>query len=41
MIVHATWHLGKEKIGFRKEEELADVMNEIVNDIDSDRDNIP
>ena len=28
-------------IGFRTEEELADVVNEIVNDCDSDTDNIP
>jgi len=35
-------NLGKEKIiGFRTEEELADVGNEIVNDSDSDRGNIP
>ena len=26
----------REKIGFRTEEELADVVNEIVNDSDSD-----
>jgi len=32
----------KRKItGFRTEEELADVVNEIVNDSDSDADNIP
>ena len=28
-------------IGFQTEEELADVVNEIVNDSDSDTDNIP
>ena len=33
---------GKRKtIGFKTEEELADVVNEIVNDSDSDTDNIP
>jgi hypothetical protein len=31
----------KKKIGFRTEEELADAVNEIVNDSDSDTDNIP
>jgi hypothetical protein len=31
----------RRKIGFRTEEELADALNEIVNDCDSDRDNIP
>jgi hypothetical protein len=31
----------RNTIGFRTEEELADVVNEIVNDSDSDTDNIP
>jgi len=31
----------RETIGFRTEEELADAVNEIVNDSDSDTDNIP
>jgi len=31
----------RKTIGFRTEEELADVVNEIVNDSDSDTDNIP
>jgi len=31
----------RKTIGFRTEEELADVMNEIVNDSDSDTHNIP
>jgi len=31
----------RKTIGFRTEEELADVVNEIVNDTDSDTDNIP
>ena len=33
---------GKRKtIGFKTEEKLADAVNEIVNDSDSDTDNIP
>ena len=31
----------RKTIGFRTEEELADVMNETVNESDSDTDNIP
>jgi len=31
----------RKTIGFSTEEELADVVNEIVNDCDSDTDNIP
>ena len=31
----------RKTIGFKTEEELADVVNEIVNDSDSDTDNIP
>jgi hypothetical protein len=31
----------RKEFGFRSEEELADALNEIVNDCDSDRDNIP
>ena len=31
----------RKTIGFRTEEELADVVNEIVNGSDSDKDNIP
>ena len=31
----------KKNIGFKTEEELADAVNEIVNDCDSDTDNIP
>jgi len=31
----------RKTIGFRSEEELADAVNEIVNDSDSDTDNIP
>jgi len=31
----------RQTIGFKTEEELADVVNEIVNDSDSDIDNIP
>jgi len=31
----------RKTIGFRTEEELADAVNEIVNDRDSDTDNIP
>jgi len=31
----------RKTIGFRAEEELADAVNESVNDIDSDTDNIP
>jgi len=31
----------KRKIGLKTEEELADAVNEIVNDSDSDTDNIP
>ena len=31
----------RKTIGFRNEEELADAVNEIVNDSDSDTDNIP
>jgi len=31
----------RKTTGFRTEEELADVVNEIVNDSDSDTDNIP
>jgi len=31
----------RKTIGFRTEEELADAVNEIVNDCDSDTDNIP
>ena len=31
----------RKTIGFETEEELADVVNEIVNDSDSDTDNIP
>ena len=31
----------RKKIGLKTEEELADVMNEVVNDSDSDTDNIP
>ena len=31
----------KKKIGFKTEEELADAVNEIVNDSDSNTDNIP
>ena len=35
----ASWK--RESIGFRTEEELADAVNETVNDSDSDTDNIP
>jgi len=31
----------RKTIGFRTEEELTDAMNEVVNDSDSDTDNIP
>ena len=31
----------RKTIGFKTEEELADVVNEIINDSDSDTDNIP
>jgi hypothetical protein len=31
----------RKTIGYRTEEELADAVNEIVNDSDSDTDNIP
>src|SRR5215469_12873331 len=31
----------RKTVGFRSEEELADAMNEIVNDSDSDTENIP
>ena len=31
----------RKTVGFKTEEELADAVNEIVNDSDSDTDNIP
>jgi hypothetical protein len=31
----------RKTLGFRAEEELADAVNETVNDSDSDKDNIP